>query len=178
MTTSLILISIAVAAVMLIAAAVDGREGRIPNWLTVGGLAVALVLRALPGDPSLAAGFAGAALGLTLGFALFAAGGFGAGDAKLLATSGAFLGPATFGAALLGMGVLGGVLAVVAMMRSRAGLSSAFYALEGLKWLFTFGRRGSWRTLESPSPVTVPYGIAIAAGTVGAWFLPFFAGGS
>ena len=177
MTTTLILISIAVAVVMLIAATVDGREGRIPNWLTVGGLVVALALRALPGEPTLTAGLLGAGLGLTLGFALFAAGGFGAGDAKLLATSGAFLGPAAFGVALLAMGVLGGVLAVVAMIRSRTGVSSAFYALDGLKWLATFGRRGSWRTLDSPSPVTVPYGIAIAAGTLGTWFFPFIAGG-
>ena len=163
MPVSIVLISIAVAAVMLIAALVDGREGRIPNWLTVGGLIVALVLRLPPGTPSFAGGLAGAGFGLAIGFAFFALG--------------AVLGPSAFMLALLGMGVLGGVLALFAMYRSRAALSSVFYAFEGLKWLCTFGRHGSWRTLESASPLTVPYGVAIAAGTVGAWFFPFLTGG-
>jgi hypothetical protein len=37
------------------------------------------------------------------------------------------------------------------------------------RWL-TLGRSGETRTLQSPGAVTVPYGVAIAAGSIVWWF--------
>ena len=67
---------------------------RIPNVVTFGGAALALVTAAATGGVSafgLAAG--GWLVGLLLFLPLFALGGLGAGDVKLLAALGAWLGP-------------------------------------------------------------------------------------
>ena len=69
---------------------------RIPNVVTFGGAALALVTAAATGGVSafgLAAG--GWLVGLLLFLPLFALGGLGAGDVKLLAALGAWLGPET-----------------------------------------------------------------------------------
>jgi hypothetical protein len=34
----------------------------------------------------------------------------------------------------------------------------------------TFGRRGQRRTLAMPEAIAIPYGLAIAAGSLVAWF--------
>ena len=69
---------------------------RIPNVVTVGGAALALVAAAATGGVS-AFGLAAAGwlVGLLLFLPLFALGGLGAGDVKLLAALGAWLGPET-----------------------------------------------------------------------------------
>ena len=70
----------------------DVRARRVPNWLTVGGLAVALVLRAAEGD--IGQGVAGALyLGLPFLLLRLLFAGVGAGDVKLAAALGAALGP-------------------------------------------------------------------------------------
>ena len=169
---TLLFLSIAIVAVMAIAAITDARERRIPNLISVTGIALALSLRALPGDPTLLSGVLGAACGFLLGFFLFATGGFGGGDAKLLIAAGAFLGPKPFALALLLISVFGLVLAVWVMLRRRVALPALFSTWDGIKFVLTLGRSGEWPTLDQPAPITVPYGIAIALGTVTAWFLP------
>ena len=86
-------------AVVLVVAGIavlfDLRTRRIPNWLTFGATALAFAYAAfdtgLSGVGTSAAGwFAGAAMF----FPLFALGGMGAGDVKLLAALAAWLGPA------------------------------------------------------------------------------------
>jgi Flp pilus assembly protein protease CpaA len=39
------------------------------------------------------------------------------------------------------------------------------------KWVFTLGRRGKRTTLQTPGAVSVPYGVAIALGTIAALYL-------
>lgn len=69
----------------------DVRARRVPNWLTAGGLAAALVLRAAEGG--MGAGLAGALyLGVPF-LLLWLLFGVGAGDVKLAAALGAALGP-------------------------------------------------------------------------------------
>lgn len=92
-------------ALLLIASVNDWRSYRIPNWLTFGGWLFALLSGVLMArTPS--AGAIQALSGLALGFVLllpcYALGVMGAGDVKLMAMVGAFLGAgAVFQAVLL-----------------------------------------------------------------------------
>lgn len=164
---------------LLVAAAgwLDLRTGRIPNVLTVTGLAAALALRALQDPAQVVPGLLGAAFGLGVSLPLFALGGLGGGDVKLLAAVGAFLGPGKLVTALLAAGVVGGAMALAVAVWS--GALAATLARTGgllLRWL-TLGRAGERRTLGAPGVVTVPYGVAIAVGAVVGWFLPPLGGG-
>ncbi|KAF0194552.1 MAG: prepilin peptidase CpaA [Bacillota bacterium] len=98
----------------------DLRERRIPNFLTLTGIVVGLVLQAvLNGREGLLASFLGLGLGLLVLFPLFAVSKFGAGDVKLLAAIGALRGlQFLWRAALLGA-VSGGVMAVLALAYHR-----------------------------------------------------------
>lgn len=156
----------------------DLRERRIPNPLTVGGFVAALLLRMPGGLESVGDGLLGAAIGFGVALPFFLVGGLGGGDAKLLATVGAFLGPEHVWTGLLVMAFAGGVLALVAIVRKRAFQQT----VANLVTIFTtFGRKTftGWRgegseaavTLDTPGVITVPYGVAIAAGALAGWFL-------
>lgn len=147
----------------------DLRERRIPNLLTYGALACALVLRLGLEGYDVQAGVLGAALGLPVGFVLFAVGALGAGDAKLFMAVGAFLGPVLLVRAMALSALAGGALGVYYAWR--AGLLWVLFvnlrelAIYGV----TLGTRGSRRSLaDSPVVLTMPYGLAIAAGSAAA----------
>lgn len=150
----------------------DVRTRRIPNALVVSGLAAALGLRAAFGTGAFGAGLAGAALGLAVTLPLFALGGMGGGDVKLLAAVGAFLGPARLPLALLVTALLGGFLALFAVVRRRAlgrTLSNLGGTLRAAALALAARNRAALRTaLPKPGPdaVTIPYGVPIAAGAL------------
>jgi len=145
----------------IVSAGFDLRSRRIPDFLTWPGLGVGLLLSYLGGGWY---GVAGAAMAVVLLggiFSMFAVvGGMGWGDAKLMAAVGALLGwPLTAWSivlyALLYSALAGGVLAlVVAAWQHR--LRAA------LKATVTLPRRDK----SKASGVTIPYGVAIAVGTI------------
>lgn len=108
--------------ILAIAVWIDVRHHRIPNALSLGGIAMGTALQAtVSGFSGLAAGLAGAAvaIGIFLPFYIFR--GMGAGDVKLMGAVGAFLGPHN---ALLATGLslgAGGLLALL-MLIARGGL--------------------------------------------------------
>jgi len=67
----------------------------------------------------------GLGLGLGVGAVLFWLGGFGGGDAKLLAAVGAALGPRPFLAFLFCAAIAGGILAAIALARGKRDLAYA-----------------------------------------------------
>jgi len=156
-------------AVLLLAVWFDVRERRIPNWLTVGGLTASLVWRGILGPGILWAGLLGAALGLFLGILFFAAGAMGAGDGKLLAAVGAVLGFGTFVLCLPLIGAFGGVLVLAVTIRRGTVIPTLWRFWHLLFHFVSFGRLGERRTLATPGAVTVPYGVAVAAGAMTAW---------
>ena len=142
---------------------IDLRTRRVPNVLTVS-------LAAL-GIASAAAGLTGltmqaAAVGLVLGM-LFMMPGYlfgatGAGDVKLLAAVGAWLGPTHIGAAFLYTAIAGGVLALIVARRRRRLAGT----LERTGDLIA-SRAGTVTEIEHPSANNrFAYAPAIAAGSI------------
>jgi prepilin peptidase CpaA len=97
----------------------DLRAGRIPNVLTFGAIGVALLVHGfLPQGQGLLHGALGTLVGLAVFFPFFALGGMGAGDVKLMAAIGAWLGPGHALMTALYGAVAGGVLAIIVALAS------------------------------------------------------------
>ena len=104
-------------AMLIVAALVDSRTRRIPNWLTLslllGGLLRGLTSRWLgPSGFGLGDATLGMLAGFAAGFPLFALGARGAGDAKLYTATGAWLGWQGVLVLFLVEAVVGGVVVV------------------------------------------------------------------
>ncbi len=170
--TGLAIVTVAVAAGWF-----DVKERRIPNALTVPALGLALVLSVPGGLPSLGSSLAGAGLCLLLALPLFLVRGLGGGDVKLLVAFGAFLGPARLFSALIVMAFVGGAWGLVVMIKEGAVRRTFMnlYLMGQTVWHKISARgkdagHGFWVTLDTPGAITVPYGVAISAGAVYAWF--------
>lgn len=102
------------------AAAIDLRTGRIPNPLTatVAAAGIGLSVFGLTGQ-SVAGALAGAAIGFMVMLPGYCFGGTGAGDVKLLAALGTWLGPAGVVMAFLYSAIAGGALALAHAVRRR-----------------------------------------------------------
>jgi prepilin peptidase CpaA len=108
---------VALIGVVMVGVWTDVRTRRIPNALTITALLAALALRALLGGPALVDGLLGAGAAMVLLLPLFALGGVGGGDAKLLIAVGAFLGPGGFLVAALATAIAGGLMALAWSVR-------------------------------------------------------------
>ncbi|HJV69437.1 A24 family peptidase [Ideonella sp.] len=169
--------SLALAALVLAAVVTDLRSRRIPNRLVLAGLALAVASHAaalLTGAPSLAgpAWWAPLAGLLTAGLALMPLHllrACGAGDVKLMAMAGAFLGaPAALRAVLFTL-LVGGVLSVFYML-GRGVAAQAFANLRFMltEWLLRVRGGGQGIALAplASTAARLPYGVAISAGTL------------
>lgn len=159
------------AVLLVLAVWFDVRQRRIPNWLTVGGAVGALVIRTFIGFDAVRSGLAGGAVGLSLGLLLFAVGAMGAGDGKLLAAVGACLGLTAFVLALPLIAIAGGVLALVATTVNGTLFATLLRFRDLVIHLLSVGRLGERRTLAMPGAVTIPYGVAVAAGAAWGWLV-------
>lgn len=165
------LADIALTGLVCTAAWLDFTTHRIPNWLTVTGLAAGLALRAPLGSATLVSGLEGLGVAIAISLVLYALRAVGGGDVKLLAAVGAFIGfPAVTGALAL-MAVLGGAFALVSMVRRGLLPLLIFNTLDLVKSWRSLGRAGQFRTLESPGALTIPYAVPIAVGTMIWWFV-------
>ncbi len=163
----------------LIAAITDTRTRRIPNILTlpafIGGLCWAVAVGGLAG---LADSLAGAVLAMTPFVLLFVFAGGGAGDAKLMAAIGAWVGVIGGLFTVATVMVAGGVLSLVLIIArgSYREVSANFmWILDSLRAV-VLGRGESRKGYILPSVEslhTMPYGLAILLGTFvasgGAW---------
>lgn len=175
-----ILIIIMLGAALTVATVTDLKSQRIYNWLTFplmfSGLVAHTVFNGLDG---LALSGGGFALGLGVMVVPFIFGLMGAGDVKLMAGIGAWLGAQATFTAFLFTCLAGGAYAIVIMLRNIDQTKAIFANIWG-----TFLRTMSTHKFEY-SPVTTEkamprlcYGVAIAVGTVGAMALNFALTGS
>ncbi len=151
----------------------DLRTRRIPNLLTFGSALAALLYHAATGGASGAGLSAGGWLtGMALFFVPFALGGLGAGDVKLLAALGAWLGPdhTLWLAAYTCMA--GGILAlIVAVARGYLTKALTNIWLLLMHWRVAGIRPLAEVSLEGSTGPRLAYGVAIFCGTVGTvWF--------
>lgn len=101
-------------AVVVVAVASDLATRRIPNVLTFGAALAALACHAwVSGWSGVGMSLAGWLVGVMLFLPVFALGGMGAGDVKLLGAVGAWLGPAATLWVALFSSLAGGVMAIV-----------------------------------------------------------------
>ena len=160
-------------AVGIVACWFDVRTRHIPNVLTLGGAALAIVYGGM------AFGWLGLALavgGWLTGFALFVPffllGGMGAGDVKLLACLGAWLGPSlALWTALYAM-IAGGLMAVVVGLLAGYLREAMFNVWMLLLHFRSAGLKAAPElTLATAKGPRLPYALPIAAGAaIAIWF--------
>ncbi len=162
-----------VSVVMIEAAVIDGLQLRVPNWLTAHFVAGGLAYWAWSqGGVGFLWSLEGAALGLALLLPLYAIGGMGAGDVKLLAGMGAWVGPALVLQAFVATAVVGGLMAAVMVVRSgELARHVALFHTIGNEILAVRSpsKLSEIAAARKPTMLLLPYGIPMAVGTV-AWF--------
>jgi prepilin peptidase CpaA len=157
-------------ALLFIASAFDLRQRRIPNRLLAIGLIGALAWHLSSGNPSalLSTYLAGFAVGLVMFLPLYVLGGMAAGDVKLMATVGAFTGPALAFQISLATYCAGGLMAlaiVLAKGRARAALHNVGTILTPI--IMRMGGTPLARdSAPAPSVGGMPYALAITLGTL------------
>ena len=155
---------------LLLASAFDLRQRRIPNRLLALALLAAIFLHLWAGSASalLTTFLAGFGIGTLMFLPLYLLGGMAAGDVKLMATVGAFVGPTLVLQASLATYICGGVLALVIVLFKRRAYEAFVNAgtlLQPLLLRFYGMRLGSDKA-PSASVGGMPYAIAITAGTL------------
>jgi len=157
--------------VLIVAAYIDGKELRVPNWITfpmvLSGLIYCTVTEGLNG---LGFGLLGMVVGLLTLLPLYAVGGMGAGDVKLMAGIGAWLGASATWNAFIATVVVGAVMAIAMVLYRKS-------------WEKHYGQflliLGEFKSIKDPAKLSeiaaerkprmllLPYGIPICVGSIG-----------
>jgi prepilin peptidase CpaA len=166
------------AAILFIAVVTDLKARKIPNRLVYTGLVLGPLCQVLlPSGDGLWISLKGMGLGLAVFLPLYFLRAMGAGDVKLMAMVGSFIGPRLLIGASLATLVSGGVMAVFVALKKHE-----FRRLvENLKLMF-FGsaiKAASGQLPVPNQPVAsigkLPYAIAISVGTLGYLFWNHYA---
>ncbi len=184
-----------VVALVVPAAVVDLRAGKVPNWVTYPAILAGLVIHALlggwVGDANAGSrvswlgpavfgygndmGLTGAAVGFAVGFfplmVVWLAGGIGGGDAKLVGAIGAIGGwRLAVGAMMYGF-VIAALMAVVVMVYKKVTLRTLRRVWHTVVLLVTPGAKPADPTSkDSPQ---IPFAVALCLGTVAAMISMF-----
>jgi prepilin peptidase CpaA len=153
---------------VVVAAVIDIRTQKIPNWLTLPSILIGIILNFCADGNK---GLISSALGLLTGFLLlyfvYLLGGMGAGDVKLLCAVGALLGPRMVFYTFIWMALAGGALAFVFILSKKA-FSQTFRNIKILLLGWVTGTANSEAniTIKNQSLIKLPYAVAIALGTL------------
>lgn len=163
---------------LIVAAWIDGKELRVPNWITFPMVLSGLAFNTLwfgtgwgLWDRGLIGGLLGVVAGLATLMWLWALGGMGAGDVKLMAGIGAWLGPIVIWEVFVATAVIGAVMAVVMvwMQNDWKRHSTNFLVIiqewKDMKKLGVSGVAAS-AAERKPTMRLLPYGIPICFGAI------------
>jgi prepilin peptidase CpaA len=163
--------TLALFALLVAAGVIDYRTMRIPNWLTVGGILVGLLSSTLSTGRPLD-GFMGASAGMAAGLAVllpfYALRVMGAGDVKLMAAIGAFLGFPAILYAVLFTFIVGGVAAVAFAVSHKVSrrMADNLGAIAMSMALAAMTRTSPAASLKQGGSIgKLPYAISIGIGT-------------
>ena len=160
--------------VLIVAAYIDGKELRVPNWITF-----PMVLSGIAfntwcyGWTGLGDSLVGTMVGLACLLPLYAVGGMGAGDVKLMAGVGAWLGAAVTFYAFCVSTVVGAVMAVAMVFYRKAFFQHYANLLTILEeWMKIRNPRqlSQIAAERKPTMLLLPYGIPICIGSIGYFF--------
>jgi prepilin peptidase CpaA len=160
-----------VSAILILAAWIDGKELRVPNYITFPMILSGLIYQTCVGGfAGFGAGFAGMCCGLICLLPLYAVGGMGAGDVKLMAGIGAWVGWQITASSFAVSVVVGAIMALI--MVAYSGEWKKHYA----QFLMILSE---WSVIKNPYKLSeiaaerkprmylLPYGIPICIGTIG-----------
>jgi len=163
-----------VAIVLIVAAWIDGKELRVPNWLTYSMVLAGLVYNAYVGGwGGLGWALTGMVVGLLCLLPLYSVGGMGAGDVKLMAGIGAWLGGWVTFQAFLVTCVVGGVMALWMVVRRQAFFKhygQFLTIVDEFKTIKNPAKLSEIAAERKPRMLLLPYGIPICIGSI-AFFL-------
>jgi len=158
-----------VSVILIWAAWIDGKELRVPNLITFPMVLSGLIYSTVGGDGFLA-GMAGMMMGLACLLPLYAVGGMGAGDVKLMAGMGAWLGWQITLEAFIVSVVVGAIMAVLMVLAKGTWKKHYENFLTILsEWVvvrnpYELSRIAADR---KPTMALLPYGIPICIGSIG-----------
>jgi prepilin peptidase CpaA len=160
-----------VTVVLIVAATIDGFELKVPNWITfpfiIGGWLYSTLAFGWEG---LGWSVVGTVVGLGLLLPMYAIGGMGAGDVKLLAGVGAWVYGTHTAYAFAVSAVVGAVLAVSMVLARKAWKKHAAQFMVILNEILVIRnpeRLAAIAAERKPTMLLLPYGIPIAIGTIG-----------
>jgi prepilin peptidase CpaA len=165
---------------ILYASWVDYSQRRVPNWLNASLAAAGLIM---PGVYFGWSGVGAGMLGILVGFGVlilpWAVHGMGAGDVKLMAAIGAWLGPWLTLLSFAVGAIVGGVLALI-MIFSTGRAIHAYTNLQTIVSKFrrfdtAFSEVGGTKAFGESSQL-LPYGVPLTAGTIGVLLTYYFGG--
>lgn len=156
---------ISAVAILTLAAYIDWKEHRVPNWLTYSAWGLGLLFHGLnDGMAGLGGSLLGSAVGLATLIVPYALRGMGAGDVKLMAAVGAWVGASATIHAFLWIAVAGGAMGLYSIIRSRQMRERLSVMVNAGQNLFTLKPMDQGQTEQTPSRMLLPYGVPIAIG--------------
>ena len=160
-------------ALLGIAVVTDLRTYTIPNWLTGPAILVGLSLHTFATQlPGLVFSLEGAAVGLGVFVILYVCGWMGAGDVKLFAAVGSFLGPAQTISAAIAVALVGGLLALVVLGFHHGWRKTALWLWSHVQAMLLTRSVQALTPVQGAAP-KVPYAVAIGLGTIATyWWNP------
>ena len=165
-------------ALLLIATYSDIKNRRIPNWLVVTGLFSSLGINLFFGGPGIMTWCLGCVMGFILFFPLYAVRAMGAGDVKLMAAIGSFVGPLFVTGVAVATLIAGGMLALIFAALHGNLIRTLSNVRATLMLTLIRVTLGETQLASMPTSTgTMPYAVAISAGTVIYLVLDYFGHG-
>ena len=157
-------------AMVLTAAIWDLKSRRIPNWLSLTGIILGVALNSfLYGLAGLKESLEGMGMAFGIYFVLYLIRAMGAGDVKLMAAVGAFVGPANWFYIFLITAVLGGVIALAVLAwhkRLRKTFGNVSFIVSEMMHLRAPYMGREELSVKSQKAFTLPHGAVIGLGCI------------